>query len=273
MSDKWYYVEDGERKGPMELTEMQALVQNATLGEDDFIWTKGMENWTKVKDVSEVHEVSSPVVENPIESSTEESFEEVQVAEQASDSVEENSLQKLSNNENSIFIKIGADRGGANVEYGPYSLEIIKKLFKENRINGKTFVFLRGMSDWKILADFEDFSEIFEGVPPVIDEEERRASKRKPFVARMFFESGKQVFVGICRDVSVGGMQVLVDQFPAPIGDTISINVHPENTDHHFVASGQVVRHLEGGHGFSFRFIDLKSDAKEAIEKYLDGGA
>lgn len=256
MSDKWYYVENGERRGPMDLTDLQSLVKNKTLSEDDFIWTKGMENWQKVKDVSEFRDA----------------FHAPSSQDGPSLSEEELVLQKLSNNENSIFIKIGADRGGANIEYGPYSLEIIKKLFKENRINGKTFVFLQGMKDWKMLADFDDYSEIFKGVPPVIAEEERRASKRKPFVARMLFESEQQVYVGICRDVSVGGMQVLVDHFPTSIGHKISINVHPENTEHHFVASGEVVRHLDGGHGFSFRFLELKSEAKEAIEKYLANG-
>ena len=65
-------------------------------------------------------------------------------------------------------------------------------------------------------------------------------------------------------------MQVLVDQIPAEKGERISINVHPENTEHHFVAGGEVVRLLDGGQGFSFRFTELNEDAKEAIQKYLD---
>ena len=136
----------------------------------------------------------------------------------------------------------------------------------------KHLFFLRGMSDWKVLADFIDYSEVFEGLPPVIEEEERRRGLRKPFIARMFFEADQRVYVGICRDVSIGGMQVLVDQAPAPIGEKISINVHPENTEHHFVADGEVVRHLDGGQGFSFRFKELSTDAKQAIQKYITNG-
>jgi hypothetical protein len=261
MDEKWYYVESGERKGPVELSEIRAMAANSALKDEDFIWKKGMENWTKLKDVSDISEPAgdepeSPTIEEP-------------VVEAVLDTLE---LRKLAKNENSIFIKIGSDRGGANIEYGPYSIEVLKKLFKENRVNGKTFVFLRGMNDWSILGDFEDFGEIFDGLPPVIEEIDRRASLRKPFVARMFFESDKQVYVGICRDVSVGGMQVLVDHVPAPLGEVISINVHPENTEHHFVASGEVVRHLDGGQGFSFRFKELQTEAKQAIEKYITDG-
>lgn len=253
MSDKWYYVDSsGDRQGPIELSELQGLISNETISKEGFIWKKGMADWTKVKDVEEVN--AEPVEDFPDVIS------------------QDYNLAELAGSENCIFIKIGTDRGGASVEYGPYSLDVIKKLFKENRINAKTFVFLKGMADWMILADFKDYSEVFEGVPPVIEETERRASKRRPFVARMFFESDKQVYVGICRDVSIGGMQILVDHIPAPIGNKISINVHPENTDHHFVADGEVVRHLDGGQGFSFRFVGLKSDAREAIEKYLSHG-
>ena len=69
--------------------------------------------------------------------------DEVDDNQQGENRIEDNAdeLIKLAKSENSIFIKIGTDRGGADIEYGPYSLDIIKKLFKENRINGKTFVF------------------------------------------------------------------------------------------------------------------------------------
>lgn len=262
MDEKWYYVESGERKGPITLDQLRELIANQSIAAEDFIWKKGMENWTKLKDVPEIYVAQDNI---PSVSSAKLSIND-------SSQVEKLELVTLAKNENSIFIKIGADRGGADIEYGPYSLDILKKLFKENRINAKTFIFLRGMKDWHMLVDFLDYSEVFEDLPPVIEEKDRRASLRKPFVARMFFESDKNVYVGICRDVSIGGMQVLVDHVPAPIGDKISINVHPENTEHHFVANGEVVRHLDGGQGFSFRFKELSLEAKQAIEKYITNG-
>jgi c-di-GMP-binding flagellar brake protein YcgR len=125
------------------------------------------------------------------------------------------------------------------------------------------------MKEWKILADIKEFEQVFNELPPIIQESDRRAFARKPFVARLFIQNNKKLFEGICRDISVGGMQILIDDFKGQVGDKISINVHPENSEHHFVASGVVVRILEGNSGFSFRFQGLSDEAKRAIEKYL----
>src|SRR5690606_15325466 len=149
---------------------------------------------------------------------------------------------------------------------------LLIRLFEEKRINGKTLVFTQGMSSWQFLAEIEGYQEVFHEAPPVISESEKRTAVRKPFIARMFIQNQKSVFEGICRDISIGGMKVLVDNFPRRNGERININVHPENSDFSFVASGEIVRLLEGGQGFSFRFIDLSEDALSAIDRYLKQG-
>ncbi len=179
------------------------------------------------------------------------------------------SLNTLGEDERSIYIRIGNDRGAPPTDYGPFSIKQLKQLFKENRINGKTMVFVSGMRDWRLLADFPEYQEIFEELPPVIQESDRRSTERKPFIARLFIQNNKKIFEGVCRDISVGGMQVLLDNFQGNAGDRITINVHPENSDYHFTASGEVVRLLEGNSGFSFRFHGLNDEAKRSIEKYL----
>jgi hypothetical protein len=250
MSTQWYYVKDGERRGPVEESKISELVNTGELAQTDYIWRKGYDNWKTVSDSEEFKASEMPNLPDPIGNQSQR-------------------ISDLAGDGNSIFIKIGLDRGAREVEYGPYSLELLRKLFEQNRVNAKTFIFIKGMDDWKLLADFEDYSEIFAHVPPPIAETERRANKRKPFVARMFIENNQNVYLGICRDISVGGMQVLVDHFPFRVGESIAINVHPENSDYHFVASGEIVRALDGGQGFSFRFQGLSGDAKDAIERYL----
>lgn len=257
MNDIWYYVQAGERKGPVEISVVQGLISDGKLGEEDFVWRKGFENWSKLKEVEEFN--------NSFE-------EELPSALPSVEEVTSNKLRELSAGKAGIFIKIGMDRGVKDTEYGPYTVEVVQKLFKEKRINARTLAFVKGMDNWKLLADFEDFSEIFEDTPPPIKDEERRVSNRKPFIARMYIQNKQDIFVGICRDISIGGMQVLVDNFPGEVGERISINVHPENSEHHFVAAGTIVRLLEGGQGFSFRFIDLSEDSKRAIESYLNNG-
>ena len=256
MSESWYYVQKGNRHGPVDLSVIQSHLSDETLSNEDFVWKKGFENWKKIKEVPELEIAATPSMPEP----------ELPKFEAPKQSV---SLNTLGEDERSIYIRIGNDRGAPPTDYGPFSIKQLKQLFKENRINGKTMVFVSGMRDWRLLADFPEYQEIFEELPPVIQESDRRSTERKPFIARLFIQNNKKIFEGVCRDISVGGMQVLLDNFQGNAGDRITINVHPENSDYHFTASGEVVRLLEGNSGFSFRFHGLNDEAKRSIEKYL----
>ena len=254
MSANWYYVLEGERQGPVELGQVKELLSNGVLNQADYVWKKGLDNWVTIEDCSDFQEQQTPPApQGDLPGVIESSFD----------------LTSLNADEKIIYIKIGADRGAQEVEYGPFSINILKKLYNENRVNAKTFIFCKGLRSWTVLADLDGFETIFNETPPKIEDKDKRAFKRKPLIARMFIQNNDQVFEGICRDLSIGGMQVLIDNFPAKVSEKISINVHPENTEHHFVASGEIVRVLEGGHGFSFRFIDLNKDAINSINSYI----
>ena len=110
----------------------------------------------------------------------------------------------------------------------------------------------------------------FEELPPVMSDAEKRSFERKPIIARLFVTDREEVYEGICRDISSGGMQVLLADYPGTVGDEISINVHPENTEYHFVASGKIVRFLDADMGFSFEFSELSEDAMNAIKSFLE---
>ena len=257
MADNWYYVQKGNRHGPVAIEVIANMISKQELKTEDFVWKKGFENWKKIKDVSELQTASAPATPEP------------QLPPTISQPEKNIDFRNINPEERVVFIRIGNDRGGASNDYGPFSVKQLKQLFKENRINGKTFVFTTGMKEWKLLADLPEYQELFEELPPVIQESERRVTVRKPFIARLFVQNNKNVFEGICRDISIGGMQILIDDFKGSAGDKITINVHPENSDYHFTASGVVVRTLEGNSGFSFRFQGLSDEAKRAIEKYV----
>lgn len=258
MSDKWYYVQKGNRQGPVAIEVIEQMMTNQDLKSEDFVWKKGFENWKKIKDVEELNRKDiSPIPEIALPP-------EIKPAPQ-----KEISLKDLAPDDRILYVRIGADRGESTSDYGPFSVKQLKQLFKENRINGKTFAFIRGSKEWKILADFPEYQEIFEELPPVIKDSDKRVALRKPFIARLFIQNNKSLYEGICRDISIGGMQILVDNFKGGAGDKITINVHPENSDYHFTAAGVVVRLLEGNSGFSFRFHALSDEAKRAIEKYV----
>jgi hypothetical protein len=256
MSEKWYYVQKGNRHGPVAQDVIEAMISKKELKQEDYVWKKGFDNWKKIQDVDELQVPDQTTVESTPElpAVTEKEF----------------SFKNLAEDERAVFIRIGNDRGQAPSDYGPFNLKQLKQLFKENRINGKTYIFSPGMKEWMIMADLPEYQEIFEELPPVIQEVERRSNVRKPFIARLFIQNDKKLFEGICRDISIGGMQVLLDDFRGKTGDQISINVHPENSEYHFTADGVVVRILEGNSGFSFRFNNLNDEAREAIEKYVE---
>ena len=291
MSVSWYYVEGSDRVGPVVEDELKSLIEGGKLDNESYVWKKGLENWEKIGDLPELehilsfdsgdidsddtgdievsditevnnHEDDSHSKEIDLDNDTVSSLDLLPVKEFSWD---EYSV------EDSIFtIKIGADRGSSFVEYGPYSMNMIKRLFKEKRISPKTYIFTPGMSNWIFLADIPDYSNLFTGVPPVIEEEQRRLDQRKPFVARMLFHNNSDVFEGICRDISVGGIQVLISGMDVTVGDMINMNVHPTNSDYCFVASGKVVRVLEGKQGFSLRFDDLSKEAYASIGQYIE---
>ncbi len=259
MADSWYYVQKGNRHGPVALEVIHQMVANSDLNTSDYVWKKGFENWKRIKEVPELEE-SPAAAPAPAAFKTPEppkadlpprmEFREV-------------SLKTLSPDERTIYVRVGS------AEYGPFTLPQLKQLFKENRVDGKTMFFVTGMKEYKILGDLPEYQEIFEEAPPKIQDAERRTAVRKPFIARLFVQNNKKVFEGICRDISIGGMQILTDDFKGQAGDRIAINVHPENSEYCFTASGVVVRILDGNSGFSFRFQGLSDEAKRSVEKYL----
>lgn len=288
MSTQWYYVQGSERVGPVDESEIETLFRGGTLNQDSYVWRKGFDNWRALNTVDEFGGLLNSASDSGPAPVEEDSFEdEVQLGGQSEESDDDVSfipqmgddnsdagasfdIKSIGNHSKVFSIKVGFDRGGSEAEYGPFSLEQLRRAYDEKRINEKTFIFTPGMATWVLLADFERFDDISGSMPPAISEEDRRFNVRKPFVARLFFHDNKEVYEGICRDISVGGLQVLVSDFPCKVGEKISMNVHPDNSDYHFTASGKVVRKLEGDAGFSLRFEDLSPEAHTAIQSYIN---
>jgi hypothetical protein len=139
------------------------------------------------------------------------------------------------------------------------------------------------MSGWQKLRSIDEFAEVLDESPlkpekPPKPEKtakpaERRKTPRFPRLARSMMAAGGKVFSGLCRDVSVGGMQLLTAEIPGPVGTRIKLNISaPAGADgsiESFVAEGVIVRELEDGKGFSFRFEKLPAEGRKAIEAYV----
>lgn len=54
MSTEWFYGKDGQRGGPVELAQLQAMAQRGELKPEDLVWRAGMADWQAASTVSEV---------------------------------------------------------------------------------------------------------------------------------------------------------------------------------------------------------------------------
>lgn len=259
MSSSWYYVRGNDRIGPVEESELASLFGDQTLEAESYVWTKGFDNWQRAKNVDQLQTYLSG--------------DDAAIITPASPPKGDRpslDIASLPEDRPCVTIKIGYDRGADDVEYGPYTLAQLRRAYKENRINGKTFVYVPGMENWQFLAETPLFDRITSDMPPIIEDSERRMHIRRPFVARLLFHDQQEVYEGVCRDISTGGLQVLVANFPCKSGDEVKLNVHPDNGAQSFTATGKVVRVLEGGQGFSLRFHGLGEQALNAIQAYID---
>lgn len=305
----WYYVDGSDRVGPVTEEKLSTLLLDNTLNSESYIWKAGFDNWQKFCDVEELYhllnqdEAALPIMQDdPTESESESDTQkpivaqkEEEVAEEVAEEVHQTynepkngdktnpffNLNNTLNNKKQVafdqldedhkvfMIKIGQDRGLNEVEYGPFSIKELKRAFLEQRINEKTYIFTPEMDTWTFLGDTELYQLISMALPPVIQEEDRRLKTRRPFMARIIYHDNTILFEGICRDISIGGLQVLTTAQNINVGDEVTLNVHPDNTDHSFTAKGVVVRMMDDMRGLSLRFKDLSSEASEAIDAYI----
>jgi len=292
MNDQWYYYFQNKQEGPVSVDFLKEIIQKGQLDHSAYVWTKGFADWKMLKDVptlfeeqaqpSQVQTLPGKKENTNVQKTS--SFKEgslsgAQATSTSSSQTIDSRLDEviptlgvLKEDDKCIYLKTGFDRGGTPKEYGPYDLTMLKKLYQTSRINGRTLVYFPGLDCWRVLAIFGDFEDIFHDMPPIIQESDRRRWERKPFTARLFFTSDNQFYEGVCKDLSVGGMQVLLYQFPGKVGDVIKMNVHPENPDHHFVAKARIVRIAKSDGAISMEFIDLNEGAKKAVSNYIQYG-
>lgn len=268
--DGWHYVRGDQSVGPVPKEKMTELFAGGDLRQDSLVWRKGLKNWSKASEVEDFRALfmaQEPLAAPPAEPAAAPAPAEAAPA--AAPPRDDAAAWEVGDDDRVVAIKIGADRGSAEAEYGPYTVAQLAHAFRENRVNGRTFVFVPGAPDWRALADTPLFQRV-SGEPPPSSGGDRRVSGRRPFVARALFHDRSRVQEGVCRDISVGGLQMLVSGSGVRAGDTIKLNIHPDNGDVRFSASGRVIRLLGGDQGFSLKFENLDEESRALIRRYVD---
>lgn len=181
-------------------------------------------------------------------------------------------------------------------QFGPFSKKEVLAVIESGKVSDQDYLWTPGWKNWERLSEIGEFSKYLEPVPLEEDfksigkastnrqtnkQYEKRYAPRKPLVARLFLHNDEEVILAVCRDISIGGMQVLTDKVPGEPGTKLKLNVSPASSAdadpkkvskavNAFVAEGEIVRVLEDGRGFSFRFTKISVEAKKAIKSYIE---
>lgn len=60
MNNNWYYVENGQRVGPIPLADLKQLLSQGRVNASQLVWSEGMANWTPAGQVPELAAVAAP---------------------------------------------------------------------------------------------------------------------------------------------------------------------------------------------------------------------
>jgi hypothetical protein len=281
-----WYVAVGERwVGPLTASEVYERILKGEFSWAHFVWKQGDPAWKRICD-TETFQAAVPNAPSPRVLD--------QVKETARPTVKAAPARKSAptppppiKEEKSWFLHYN------NSQYGPFAESEVSRYLTVGKIHGRVFGWKEGMATWERLERIPIFSHESssskQSHPERVEKKRSDASApketavadpkgdlrrapRRPIVARILMAKGESLLMGVCRDISVGGMQVLTEQIPGPAGTRIKLNVSPSTPEANiqpFVADGVVVRILEDGRGFSFRFDRLPEDTRRAIESYF----
>jgi hypothetical protein len=273
-SPHWYIAMGDRWIGPLSASDVFERVMSQEISWAHFVWKPGQAEWKRLCDVktfqvavprqpakklqNEVKEVSRPNIQsaNLLKSSTNR-------AEKRSSA----GAEKEKPSQRAWFLYYN------DTQFGPFTKDEIENFLSVGKVTPRVHAWKSGMTTWSRLKDIDIFSEIEVDAVPTksaakSQSKEQRTAPRRPMVAKILLHNNRRVTEAMCRDISVGGMQVLTDELPGAVGAKIKLNVSMGAMDP-FVAEGEIVRILEDSRGFSFRFNRLPESAKKAIEKYI----
>lgn len=263
---QWFLSVGEQSVGPIMASDVFRRIESGEFSWGNYIWRQGMSQWERICDVAEFKALMPP---RPSAAAANELMQKAKTSPAASPPPPPNQ---------------GALRPWylhySDAQYGPFSTDEVRSYLVSGRIHSGVHIWKEGMPGWDTVQNLSKSESKFQvgsssaGGTPSIPQapKESRKSPRRPFTAKILLASGESVSAAVCRDISIGGMQVLSDSNPGKPGTRIKVNVSPDSSDAQvkpFVAEGVIVRILEDGRGFSYRFDKLSDDAKKAIENYI----
>ncbi len=288
-SPQWYIASGAQWVGPMRAAEVYEKVLQGQILWTHLVWKPGMSAWQKICDAP-TFQALVPKLSSGLsaEEGTKTGIRSAGAKGVRAGGKSTPPPAPAEGDANIWFLYYG------DAQYGPFSQDEVEHHLAIGKIHPKVHAWCDGMDNWKTIDKLPEFKSALlaqKKLPPPAPPaaratasaansraKENRGAPRKPLVARIMMSDSRQVHTGVCRDISIGGMQVLTDATPGKVGDWLKMNVSTagakssaksaEKIDS-FVAEGVIVRVLEDGRGFSFRFEGLNAAAKRAIENYV----
>lgn len=291
----YFIAQQAKATGPVTAQGVAELVQKGEITPLHFVWADGEKDW---KRISERKEFSSLLPTKP----SQKTIEKIQ---SALDQIKEKKKRAASSSkpdrtrstsDRTKFAEPRQDQEAPtpplieprqlylyyqSSQYGPFSHDELLQILESHRVGKNAYMWKPGWSTWKRLREVPEYKAYYKDeveletrteVRKQKEKDEKRGAPRRPFVARIFISNNEEVVLAVCRDISIGGMQVLTDRVPGAVGSVVKLNVSPGDPGKvkGFTAEGEIVRILEDGRGFSFRFTKLSDAAHSEIESYLE---
>jgi hypothetical protein len=272
----WYVALNERWVGPMSASEIYEKIQLQQLSWAHFVWKKGQSSWKRICDVKTFQAAVPHEPAKGVQKEVKASVNPVvrQAATRKSGSPVPPPAPSKAPSEPRIWYLHYNE-----TQFGPFTADEIKRYLKIGKIHLQVYGWRDGMKSWDRLGSLPEFQT--QGTPPpkstggASRSAEQRNNPRRPLVAKILISDEQTVIVGVCRDISIGGLQVLTEKIPGKVGMKLKMNISPSTNEagnriESFVAEGVIVRILEDGRGFSFRFERLSDRARQAIESFIE---
>lgn len=249
---EWFLAVGDQSVGPLTASEVYERIVRGEASWVSFVWKEGMPEWTRVSDVSGFESL----------------MPKAPVAKPGSQPPKPPGQTKTKSRDWFLY--------HSNAQHGPFAEDEVIGMVQVGSTGSDVYAWKDGMKDWEPLSLIPAFKAYAKTpVTPGAGAAEKRAHARRPLIAKVMIAEGSKVFVGMCRDVSIGGMQVMSEYVPQSVGAKLKLNISPPDLTkaafQAFVAEGTVVRILDDRRGFSFRFSELPAATRTVIERIIAG--
>lgn len=145
----WYYMDGESSVGPFTTDEIFEKIRAGLIDRHTYMWTRGLPDW--------IHLSQSPFAQSSTAGtaadfqSTASSGRQADFASRMADSSASRNMFSSTDSQSAVQWFCVQD----NRSTGPYSPEVIAQMLSNGTLNGSTYVWREGMSDWEYLKNTE----------------------------------------------------------------------------------------------------------------------